>query len=77
MIHTDEDDEFERIANEAKMKGQPYYFTKRKDDDDDIQEYVRPWVGLTEFDYSLINQLCKSPLEAAEYTEHLLKEKNA
>ena len=26
MIHTDEDDEFERIAHEAKIKGQPYYF---------------------------------------------------
>jgi len=29
MIHTDEDDEFERIAHEAEMKkGQPYHFTK-------------------------------------------------
>ena len=48
MIHTDEDDEFERIANEAKLKGQPYYFKPVKEDDDDIQEYVRPWVGLTD-----------------------------
>jgi len=62
MIHTDEDDEFERIAHEAKMKGQPYYFQphptdpekvilrkpSRKYDDDDIQDYVRPWVGLTD-----------------------------
>ena len=49
MIHTDEDDEFERIAHEAEMKrGQPYHFEKRKDDDDDIQDYVRPWVGLTD-----------------------------
>jgi hypothetical protein len=60
MIHTDEDDEFERIANEAKLKGQPYYFdakgeslsraigARKKEDDDDIQEYVRPWVGLTD-----------------------------
>jgi len=60
MIHTDEDDEFERIANEAKLKGQPYYFdakgeslsraigARKKEDDDDIQDYVRPWVGLTD-----------------------------
>jgi len=49
MIHTDEDDEFARIEREAELrKGQPYHFTKRKDDDDDIQDYVRPWVGLTE-----------------------------
>jgi len=26
MIHTDEDDEFERIARENTMKGQPYHF---------------------------------------------------
>ena len=38
MIHTDEDDEFDRIARENIMKGQPYYwkamevviYTKRK-----------------------------------------------
>ena len=26
MIHTDEDDEFDRIEHENKMKGQPYYY---------------------------------------------------
>jgi hypothetical protein len=26
MIHTDEDDEFERIERENAMKGQPYHF---------------------------------------------------
>lgn len=26
MIHTDEDDEFERIERENNMKGQPYHF---------------------------------------------------
>jgi hypothetical protein len=26
MIHTDEDDEFERIERENQMKGQPYYW---------------------------------------------------
>ena len=50
MIHTDEDDEFARIERENAMKGQPYHFTRRKDEDDDIQEYVRPWVGLTDED---------------------------
>jgi hypothetical protein len=47
MIRTEEDDEFARIEHENEMKkGQPYYFKKRTDDDD-IQDYVRPWVGLT------------------------------
>ena len=26
MIHTDEDDEFDRIARENAMKGQPYHY---------------------------------------------------
>jgi hypothetical protein len=26
MIHTDEDDEFERIERESKIKGQPYHW---------------------------------------------------
>ena len=26
MIHTDEDDEFDRIEREQKMKGQPYHW---------------------------------------------------
>jgi hypothetical protein len=48
MIHTDEDDEFERLEREIeRKKGQPYHFEKRMDDDD-IQDYVRPWVGLTD-----------------------------
>jgi len=48
MIHTEEDDEFARIERENTMKGQPYHFTRRKDEDDDIQEYVRPWKSLTD-----------------------------
>ena len=48
MIRTEEDDEFARIEHEIEMKkGQPYHFKKRMDDDD-IQDYVRPWVGLTD-----------------------------
>jgi heme oxygenase len=29
MFHTDEDDEFERIERENKMKGQPYHYKQR------------------------------------------------
>ena len=35
MIHTDEDDEFERIERENAMKGQPYH-------------YKQGWVNLTD-----------------------------
>ena len=84
MIHTDEDDEFERIAHEIEMKkGQPYHFKKRMDDDD-IQDYVRPWVGLTYEDMIEVwNKLYKErtdvmplPTTFARAIEAKLKEKN-
>lgn len=84
MIHTDEDDEFERIAHEAKLKGQPYYFKPVKEDDDDIQDYVRPWVGLTREEQSFVysnlhNAIRKDSfwVDFANAIEAKLKEKNA
>jgi len=83
MIHTDEDDEFARIEREAELrKGQPYHFTKRKDDDDDIQDYVRPWVGLTEEEIRLQwSEFWKTEchpwaIDFAKAIEAKLKEKN-
>jgi hypothetical protein len=89
MIHTDEDDEFERIAHEIEMKkGQPYHF-KKSMDDDDIQDYVRPWVGLTDkeieaiwkvalfADYGVGAELSNQPfVHYARAIEAKLKEKN-
>jgi hypothetical protein len=46
MIHTDEDDEFERIERENKMKGQPYHYAPQ-----------RTWVGLTELEKAEITNL--------------------
>jgi len=48
-------------------------YSKIKDEPKTVK---REWVELTEEDYVLINQLCKKPLEAAEYAAHLLKGKN-
>jgi hypothetical protein len=92
MIHTDEDDEFDRIAHEAKLKGQPYYFEEhptdpdkliyrkpsRNFDDDDIQDYVRPWRGLTKEEvFALSNTMpYANRFEFAEAIEQALKEKN-
>jgi hypothetical protein len=75
---TDEDDEFARIERENAMKGQPYHFTKRKDDDDDIQEYVRPWKGMTEDEvFALSNTMPYADrFEFAKAIEAKLKEKN-
>ena len=80
MIHTDEDDEFERIAHEAEMKkGQPYHFKKRMDDDD-IQDYVRPWVGLTDEEIAEIRlktfDAVATNHEVYRAIEAKLKEKN-
>ena len=86
MIHTDEDDEFARIEREAELrKGQPYHFTKRKDDDDDIQDYVRPWVGLTDEEiWETVSRIGTSDSDVNPYAkladaraiEAKLKEKN-
>lgn len=45
-------------------------------DDDDVQPPQRPWVGLTEEDFSAINQSCFTKLQAATSAESILKEKN-
>jgi hypothetical protein len=87
MIHTDEDDEFERIAHEAKLKGQPYYFQDHttdpdklvyrkpsRIDDDDIQDYVRPWVGLT--DEEIKQMGLDNYRQVVREVEAKLKEKN-
>jgi hypothetical protein len=45
MIHTDEDDEFERIERENKLKGQPY-----------VYEQSKPWVELTNHEIYTIHK---------------------
>jgi hypothetical protein len=67
---TAEDEEFQRISREIRRKAA---------EDDDIQEYKKPWVGLSEQD---INEL-KLTLPDLYYlvdviraTEKKLKEKN-
>ena len=40
------------------------------------QPAQRPWVGLTEEDFSAINQSCFTKLQAATSAELILKEKN-
>jgi small GTP-binding protein len=62
-----------RLAAEMK-KGQPYHFKKRMDDDD-IQDYVRPWVGLTDEEKNEITW-GKTVYEILELAEAKLKEKN-
>jgi len=90
MIHTDEDDEFERIAHEAKIKGQPYYFEEHPTDPDKVI-FRKPqrdfgWKGLTEEERDgkrvLENGLLFNSAEvqvwemAVQWAEDKLKERN-
>ena len=47
---TEEDEEFQRLEREAKMR-------RMTDDDDDTQVYKKPWVGLTELERAEIANL--------------------
>lgn len=50
---------------------------RRVDDDDDIQEYKRPWVGLTDMERQMIiNKHEGVAWETAIAIEQALKEKN-
>lgn len=71
---TDEDEEFNRIEREATMR------KPKRDDDDDIQDYVRPWVGLTDEErFKVAEQTgCMSAdwLDVVKATETALQIKN-
>jgi hypothetical protein len=74
---TPEDEEFQRISREIK---------RRSEEDDDIQDYKKPWVGLEDKEIELIATLFfpksfayKSRIENnfAKAIEQRLKDKNA
>jgi hypothetical protein len=64
---TPEDEEFQRISREIK---------RRSEEDDDIQDYKKPWVGLTDedrYEFAAAQYSWEELLIAAETR---LKEKN-
>ncbi len=66
---TEEDEEFQRLEREAKMRAL---------EDDDIQDYLRPWVGLTEDDVaSLCDFAYANDEEFVRNVEAKLKELNS
>ena len=73
MIHTDEDDEFERIERENKMKGQPYYYKPRNEWESLTDEEIQKALGVTA-DSSNWNMIMV--LEWAKKIEAALLEKN-
>ena len=88
---TPEDEEFNRIEMESRIKQEyvrdminkeatmrkPVGLTApyRADDDDDIQDYKKPWVGLTDEEKRQI--LLDDPIDWINAIEAKLKEKNA
>ena len=66
---TEEDEEFQRLEREAKMR-------RRAEEDDDIQDYKKPWVGLTDREMMDAIGLDDTPMESGRKIEQALKEKN-
>jgi hypothetical protein len=64
---TPEDEEFERIAREIRRNAA---------EDDDIQDYKKPWVGLTPSEIDEIIKDAIDPMDALLQTMDKLKEKN-
>lgn len=69
---TEEDEEFQRLEREAKMR-------RMAEEDDDIQVYKKPWVGLTDEERNALLHLTitHSAIEFGKAIEDKLKEKNA
>jgi len=58
---TPEDEEFQRISREIK---------RRLEEDDDIQDYKKPWVGLTDEEIAD----CAEKMEASDPTDSFWRE---
>ena len=75
---TEEDEEFERIERESGWRKRQVQAVI--EDDDDIQDYKKPWVGLTEEErdyFTYIDAKDKARFRKyADYIEAKLKEKN-
>jgi len=65
MSNTDEDDEFDRILRENRMKGQAYYFPPQT-----------KWVGLTDEEISELVRTTHNTGSFVRAIEAKLKEKN-
>ena len=72
-----EDEAFNDIERQAKQRKESVRAAMRSvEEDDDIQIYQRPWVGLTDEERIEIDHLALSRVQAVQMTEAKLKEKN-
>ena len=76
---TEEDEEFQRLEREVEMRRM--VVRRIVEEDDDIQDYKKPWVGLTELERASFD--AANPKTQEEWDalfngiEAKLKEKNA
>lgn len=74
---TEEDEAFNEIERQARQRKESVRAAMRSvEEDDDIQIYQRPWVGLTDEERIEIDHLALSRVQAVQMTEAKLKEKN-
>ena len=75
----EEDEAFNEIERQAKQRMEAVRVAMRGVEDDDIQEYKKPWVGLTDEDIWTVLQFRgynSDTIEIAKAIEAKLKEKN-
>jgi hypothetical protein len=72
LTMNEEDEAFNEIERRAKQRMEAVRAAMRVEDDD-IQEYKKPWVGLTDEDFYGQSEL---QILAMKYAEAKLKEKN-
>jgi hypothetical protein len=70
-MKTEEDEAFDEIARKQGHWGGGFMAKRAM-----AADKQRPWVGLTEEDFSAINQSCFTKLQAATSAESILKERN-
>jgi hypothetical protein len=74
---TAEDEEFNRVERESRVKQEMIRaINKNRDDDDDIQDYKRGWVPLNWGDIPAGQENNFDFMEGARWAEKYLKEKN-
>jgi len=73
---TEEDEAFNEIERQAKQRKESVRAAMLREEDDDIQDYKRPWVDLTPQDYAEIFRTARSVDYAARLAAAKLKEKN-
>ena len=73
----EEDEAFNEIERQAKQRKESVKAAMLREEDDDIQDYKKPWVGLTDREIMDAIQMDDSPVEMGRKIEAKLKEKNA